>query len=155
MTRIDYTPARKSDNGPIPTTVRERFEKYLPVERPEGACWEWLGTIQKRIRRQGEGYGLLGARLVDGRYRMVYAHRIAWELLHGPTELYILHSCDNRRCVNPAHLFEGSQKDNIMDAVAKGRHVSGFFVRAESLGMTVKEWCVRARGIQLARVSPR
>ena len=55
--------------------------------------------------------------------RMHNAHRIAWMLHTGsyPTDKTIYHTCDNPGCVNPSHLFEGTQQDNIADMVAKGR----------------------------------
>jgi hypothetical protein len=55
------------------------------------------------------------------------AHRIAWVMAFGVIEngLYVLHSCDNRPCVNPAHLFLGTQKDNINDMIRKGRQRFG------------------------------
>ena len=52
------------------------------------------------------------------------AHRISWELSFGPIPagMYVLHKCDNKKCVRPSHLFIGTQSDNINDCVAKGRH---------------------------------
>ncbi len=71
-------------------------------------CWPWVGKISPA------GYGY---------YRGKRAHRIAWELYNGkiPDGKIICHSCDNPRCVNPAHLFCGTQYDNIHDGMRKGR----------------------------------
>jgi len=76
-------------------------------------CWEWLGG-KHRI-----GYGNFYINCT--KYQ---AHRYAWILENGkiPDGLCVLHKCDNRGCCNPAHLFLGTQKDNIADMVAKGRH---------------------------------
>lgn len=76
-----------------------------------GECWLWTGS-------QRDGYGRL---LFQGRFKL--AHRVAWELTNGPIPdgLYVCHTCDNPPCVRPAHLFVGSQQDNLNDMVAKGR----------------------------------
>lgn len=75
-------------------------------------CHEWL-------RPNALGYGTL---LHRGKVRK--AHRVFWELRHGPIPdgLHVLHECDNRRCVNVEHLFLGTHLDNMRDMVAKGRH---------------------------------
>lgn len=86
------------------------MKSYLPVD----ACWNWPGAKTK-------GYGTLQrGRRGEG---TVGAHQVAWELLRGPIPvgLHVLHSCDNPSCVNPAHLFLGTNIDNINDSVAKGR----------------------------------
>lgn len=75
-------------------------------------CWPWTGAVT------GKGYGKISLA-----YRHRNAHRVAFELWHGPIPdgLLVCHRCDNRPCCNPAHLFVGTAKDNAEDMMAKGR----------------------------------
>lgn len=89
-------------------------------------CWPWQG------QRNNHGYGRFQVRTdrpESGRprriaYERTYAHRQAYELVFGPIPegLRVLHRCDNPPCCNPAHLFLGTQRDNVMDMWRKGRH---------------------------------
>lgn len=76
------------------------------------ACWEWVGG------RNADGYGEVRA---DG--RMQKAHRVSWALAHGPIPpgMHVCHTCDNPPCVNPEHLFLGTNRANMRDRQAKGR----------------------------------
>ena len=106
--------------GPKPRTLAERFHPKVDRSGGPDACWPWLGASLPR------GYGHLGERVARGRHRMVYAHRVAWELHHGravPQDTMVLHHCDNPPCCNPAHLFLGTQRDNMQDCARKGRQV--------------------------------
>jgi hypothetical protein len=99
------TPRRFRSTG----TAEEQF--WARVEKGP-RCWLWIG------RKTSLGYGLL---TVDG--KAVYAHRFSWELHNGPIPpgISICHRCDVPGCVRPDDLFPGTQKQNIQDAVAKGR----------------------------------
>jgi hypothetical protein len=79
-------------------------------------CWLWVGTVQNT------GYGTLNTQ-----GKIVGAHRLAYEILVGPIPngFSVLHTCDVRRCVNPTHLFVGTQADNILDMTKKHRHPHG------------------------------
>jgi len=99
--------------GPRPVTIASRFYKYVEPGATD-VCWNWKGA------KSEAGYGRLN---VKG--SPLYAHRIAWELKHGEFQqsLQVLHSCDNPACVNPAHLFLGTQSVNMQDCKLKERNL--------------------------------
>jgi len=96
--------------------LQRRFWAKVDVRGPD-ECWLWTGST---IR---SGYGM-----VNVKRKSKLAHRVSWELQNGPIPdgggwhgTCVLHRCDVRNCVNPAHLFLGTHRDNMLDMGAKGR----------------------------------
>jgi hypothetical protein len=102
---------------PIDTTsadyVGAVIDKFVRrTAKRKSGCIEWMAGRDK------DGYGNIRFRSAT-----VRAHRLSYEFFVGPIhhEMLICHRCDNPCCVNPCHLFSGSQKDNIADSMTKGR----------------------------------
>lgn len=89
---------------------RDRIRSRCIVNEVTG-CWRWIGASR------GVGYGAIkvGGKVLD-------AHRYSWQVFHGqiPSGCQVLHRCDNRACVNPAHLELGDASKNRRDAIARG-----------------------------------
>jgi hypothetical protein len=96
-------------------STKERFDaKWMP--EPYSGCWLWTaGTTKNPTHKYGTFF--IGGGNVP-------AHRVSWTLHRGkiPDEMKVLHKCDTPLCVNPDHLFLGTQLENVMDSVRKRRH---------------------------------
>ena len=93
-----------------PKEIEARFWARV-LKKGSDDCWEWLGCLT------GAGYGHF---VING--KTIGAHRFSYQLHIGSVaDLWVLHTCDNPKCVNPNHLFLGTQFDNMRDMVKKGR----------------------------------
>lgn len=107
---------------------RERFWSRLDIRSPND-CWEWKGATQKPCDRGLLPYGFFNRmqRKEEGRKAIQYnAHRFVMMMqidCELPRDVHVMHSCDNPRCVNPAHLRLGTASDNMRDAISKGRMI--------------------------------
>ena len=94
--------------------LKNKFEhNYMP--EPNTGCWIWIAASSNF------GYGIIA----NGR-TTIGAHRVSYMIYKGiiPKGVLVCHTCDNAYCVNPEHLFLGTQIDNMRDKMAKGRHVA-------------------------------
>ena len=106
------------------------IDRFFSKVQKTDDCWEWLGAKDRK------GYGRFSvgrSKNPDGSRRnsMVGAHRFSFEHFNGPIPdadgyhgMCVLHRCDNPSCVNPDHLFFGTNEDNVHDMDAKGRRVN-------------------------------
>lgn len=89
----------------------------IPAHAPElGECWVWTWSTNRA------GYGL-----ISHYGKAALAHRVSWEMVHGPIEpgMEVCHACDNPPCVRPSHLFLGTHKQNMVDMSIKERAAVG------------------------------
>lgn len=97
--------------------TKQELDRLWSKVRKSRGCWKWAGS---KLRR---GYGMFSLR-----GKMVYAHRLVYQIVKGvqltPDQL-CCHRCDNPNCVNPAHIFLGTHLDNARDRCAKGRTRTG------------------------------
>lgn len=99
---------------------RARFWSKVSKEPNEKGCWIWTGEL-----------GIKGYGIATVRGFRVAAHRLSYLIHNGSLDpdLMVCHNCDNPPCVNPEHLFQGTNSDNVRDCVNKKRHSSSRVTR--------------------------
>ena len=97
-------------------SLRERFESSYELE-PNTGCWLWTGFLV--------GHGKFKYAGIKHQRKILKGHRLSWEFHRGviPRGLHVCHHCDTPPCVNPDHLFVGTNSDNMQDMIRKGRQV--------------------------------
>ena len=94
-------------------------DRFMSKVKKTESCWEWQGSTLSK-------YGQFSVTNAEGSHKNVRAHRYSYELFVGKVgDNIVCHDCDNPSCVNPDHLFLGSQKDNIEDKMKKNRQAKG------------------------------
>ena len=101
-------------------TLEQRLAYYSDRSGGPDSCWEWKAGLAGR-----KNEGMYASIWWRGKTRR--AHRLMWELTNGPFPpgLHCCHKCDITKCINPAHIFLGTDADNHRDRDAKGRGVAG------------------------------
>lgn len=106
--------------------IQDRFWGRVEIGSPDG-CWVWTGTMH------GSGYGVISGKLHGEHVGKILSHRAAWVMANGPIPdaadtgphgWVVMHTCDNRKCVNPAHLRLGRQAENVADMDKKDRRIT-------------------------------
>lgn len=111
--------------------TEKQIETFWSHVDKSGDCWNWTAGLDR------DGYGK-----VKSGGQIYRAHRLAWYMTNGYTSALLRHSCDNPQCVNPTHLIEGTQKENMADMVLRGR---------QSVGINKKLDYNKAKAIRLKR----
>lgn len=115
---------------------------WAKVKKGDG-CWEWTA------KRNNKGYGLFRTKIKSA-WSFTTASRVSYELTYGiiPKGKWVLHTCDNRGCVRPDHLFLGNHSDNMRDMHSKGR---GRSILGPADAVRIHQ--LRAQGVPRAEVA--
>lgn len=130
-------------------SLQESIDRITDRRGPD-ECWPWTGS------KNTKGYARLARRLPTGRLRYYAVSRLVWERHNGlpfPEGLLACHSCDNPSCVNPAHIWPGTNAENMRDRVAKGRaNTAGLMAAAKSTAKSIHDLNGSGRLITVARL---
>lgn len=143
QTCCEETPCVGSQSTPLPSrhsvlpshanydaVVLAHIKSKIIIDDKTG-CWLWQGFIFPRVPlKSGKGKGKVskgGYGAIGYRGRNLGVHRVMWMLHNGPQPkgMHVCHTCDVRHCVNPAHLWLGTNRENITDMTRKGRGPCG------------------------------
>lgn len=116
-------PGYESRPTPMLDSTGLSVDEFWSRFEVKGECWEWAGS------RYPNNYGRVWS---TPQKRHLRTHRVSFEIAFGTPRLHVLHRCDNPPCGRPDHLFEGTDKDNSLDALSKGRLVLPAPMRGES-----------------------
>lgn len=114
------------------------------IQSDDSSCWIWTGALTR---------GDYGNMMIKKKTKR--AHRVSYELFVGPIPqgLHVLHRCDTPQCINPNHLFVGTQKENLADMRKKMRHIYGEKHHKVKISNAVKNWAiVTAKSGKLSQV---
>jgi len=105
-------------------SLKERFWQKVD-KKGEDECWEWTASLRR-------GYGR-----IEYNYKYLPAHKVSWEIHNGPISdnMLVLHRCDNRKCVNPNHLYLGTYSDNVCDREYRNPGTAGRISRLGATGI--------------------
>ncbi len=108
--------------GQLVKDPKERLMSFTIID-PVSKCWLWTGCVIGKSKLKQYGKIVIGSR-TDNTRRTITAHRYSYEVFKNkiPDNKWVLHKCDNPRCINPDHLFLGNRQDNVNDRERKGRN---------------------------------